>query len=237
MNLVIDIGNTTWKAASFEKGALKQVLNTDSTIKNLLQNSDFDKAIISSVAQVDQELIQDIPIPVLHLKGTTPVPFRNNYTTPATLGTDRLAAVAGAFSLFPATNCLVFDAGTCITCDFIDSKGTYMGGSISPGIKMRLKALNSFTSRLPLVDPEQTPVPLSGTSTRESILSGVINGAVAEMEGMIRKYKDKYADLKVLLCGGDSRFFESSLKESIFAVPELVLIGLNTILEYNVPQK
>lgn len=235
MNLVIDIGNSLKKAGIFEKGKLTALFDFKEDVKTILEKTIYKKAIISSVAEVPGVLENNPQKPVVILKGDTAIPFKNAYKTPLSLGTDRLAAVAGAYTLYKSHNVLVFDAGTCITSDFIDNKGIYHGGSISPGIKMRFKALNSFTSRLPLVDPELPPIELNGSTTKESILSGVINGTVAEIDGRIRMYKEQYPDLKVLVSGGDSLFFESSLKESIFAVPELVLIGLNTILEYNVP--
>jgi type III pantothenate kinase len=135
--------------------------------------------------------------------------------------------------LFPKANCLVVDAGTCITCEFIDSQGKYWGGAISPGLSMRFKAMNTFTARLPLVEPVDNP-PLIGDSTVSSMQSGVIHGVVDELDGAIKRYSEKFDDLKVILTGGDCRFFENKLKASIFAVPELVLRGLNSILLYNI---
>ncbi len=146
---------------------------------------------------------------------------------------DRLAGVCGAIELFKETDTLVIDAGTCITYDFVDKQKNYFGGSISPGLKMRFKAVHTFTAKLPLVDSANA-VGLIGDSTESSIQSGVINGMIAEIEGIIMRYQDKYPGLRVILCGGDTAFFENKLKASIFAAPDLVLIGLNSILIYNV---
>jgi type III pantothenate kinase len=164
------------------------------------------------------------------------LPIQNHYQTPDTLGMDRLAGACGAHALFPTQNCLVIDAGTCVTFDFVDGSGVYYGGGISPGLHMRFKAMHTFTAKLPLISPK-AGVPLIGASTEASMQSGVVNGMIAEMEGIIARYAGKYAELRVILCGGDAGFFENQLKASIFASPELVLIGLNSILIHNVNQK
>jgi type III pantothenate kinase len=156
------------------------------------------------------------------------------YTTPKTLGVDRIAAVCGALQLFPQRDCLVIDTGTCITYEFLDRNARYHGGSISPGIAMRFEAMHRFTSRLPLVKPEIN-VPLVGDSTESAMQSGVIQGVRAEVEGIIQKYTDQYPDLKVIICGGDVRFFENHLKQTVFVAPDLVLIGLNLILRHSIP--
>jgi type III pantothenate kinase len=127
----------------------------------------------------------------------------------------------------------VIDAGTCITYDFLDSDGIYHGGAISPGLRMRFQAVHTFTSRLPLVDTPAEAL-LIGDTTEKSIQSGVVNGIVAEAKGIIQQYERQFEGLTVILCGGDGGFFENKLKGSIFAVPELVLSGLNSILNYNV---
>lgn len=170
---------------------------------------------------------------MLYVDSSVLLPFCVAYETPETLGSDRIAGVAGAYSLYPAQNCLVINAGTCLTTDFIGKNAVYEGGSISPGINMRFKALNTFTARLPLVE-EKDPVTLTGKSTSEAIKSGVVNGMLAEIKGMIDFYRLVYPDCRIIITGGDSFFFDRNLKADIFAVPELVLIGLNFILEYNV---
>jgi type III pantothenate kinase len=147
---------------------------------------------------------------------------------------DRLAATIGANFLFPDFNCLVIDAGTCITCDYVDHEHNYRGGSISPGLAMKFQALHTFTQKLPLVEQPQQDVGLTGRNTIDAIRSGVLCGTVAELNGIIEAYSKKSSELIVLLCGGDAAFFETKLKGHIFVIPELVLIGLNRILNYNV---
>jgi type III pantothenate kinase len=189
MNLLIDSGNTSLKAAIFEKGQLKELfqgidMNTlDSIIKNHMVN----KAIISSVNQDAKDIAEKINLKnTFILDQNTKLPFKNLYKTPATLGTDRLAAVAGAITKFPGHPCLAIDAGTCITLDFIDKDLNYRGGSIAPGIELRFKAMHNFTARLPLVERNQGALSLIGANTEESMQSGVMNGVIAEMDGMIR---------------------------------------------------
>ncbi|RYF69442.1 MAG: type III pantothenate kinase, partial [Cytophagaceae bacterium] len=165
-----------------------------------------------------------------------PIPIRNAYETPRTLGADRLAAAVGAASLFPAQNCLILDLGTCITADFVSADGTFQGGLISPGLRMRLQAMHTFTARLPMLDnvpgAEAWP-PLTASNTREAMLSGAMNGMALELAGIIEEYTNRYTDLRVIVCGGDGPLFINRLKPGIFAVPELVLQGLNRIMLTN----
>jgi len=200
-----------------------------------IQNDRPDRIIFSSVSKSAEEFQEALEpdIPVLNLSAETLIPIRKEYKTPETLGADRVAAAIGANWLFPEWDLVVIDMGTCITYDFIDQTGAFQGGLISPGVKMRFSALHSFTKRLPLVDPVSGP-DLIGKSTKEAIESGVMNGVLAEMEGIIERYRHISPALRVVICGGDIPFFESSLKPAIFAVPQLVLIGLNRILRYNV---
>ncbi|UII28675.1 type III pantothenate kinase [Fulvivirga maritima] len=167
------------------------------------------------------------------LEYNLPLPFTIDYKTPQTLGRDRVAGVAGGQYIFPNANTLVIDLGTCITYDIIDAKNVYHGGGISPGLKMRFKSLHNFTAKLPLIEPTND-FELIGQSTKESILSGVINGMISEIDGIIRMYTDKFAHLQIIMCGGDAKFFENRIKANIFVAPELVLTGLNRILLYNV---
>jgi type III pantothenate kinase len=236
MNLVIDSGNTSIKLGVFENGELKEIMSNPSVerLRETASGLSADNVIISSVSINPDELSSCFRAKnIIILNAETRLPFKNLYKTSQTLGTDRIAAVAGAKKLYPDNHCLVIDAGTCITFDFIDKENNYLGGSISPGITLRFKALNNFTARLPLVE-RKDKVELIGNGTEEAILSGVMNGTAAELGSMIDAYKERFPDLKVIICGGDASFFESKIKQSIFAVPELVLIGLNRILEYNV---
>lgn len=162
----------------------------------------------------------------------TPLPFKILYQTPVSLGKDRIAAVAGAYSLYPDRNILVIDAGTCITYDILTADGKYPGGAISPGIQMRFKAMHTFTGKLPLIEPDDF-YGLIGQTTHESMRSGVFNGVIAEITETIRLYKEKFDNLLVMMTGGDYQFLHNKLKISIFAAPDLVLLGLNEIFDYN----
>ncbi len=237
MNVVVDSGNTYSKVGWFSGDKLIRYetgLEFDELVVAI--RSDIPERIIYS--SVNRPLIEftdaiQLGIPVLDLSGSTPVPLRKNYETPHTLGADRVAAAVGAAWLYPDQDLVVIDMGTCITYDLVDKNGTYQGGLISPGIRMRFKALHTFTKRLPLTEPQNDPA-LIGKSTLQSIQSGVMNGALSEIEGIIERYCNESPALRVVICGGDAPFFESKLKHPIFAVPELVLIGLNRILLYNV---
>jgi type III pantothenate kinase len=157
----------------------------------------------------------------------------NKYNTPETLGKDRLAGVVGAMQLMPASDILVIDAGTALTYDIVTSSGEYLGGAISPGITMRYKALHTFTNRLPLLDYNDD-AQLIGYDTSSCIHSGVLNGAAAEMEGIIQQYRQIYPGLRIILTGGDQNYFDKRLKIKTFAAPNLVLEGLNLILDFNI---
>ncbi|WP_439880886.1 type III pantothenate kinase [Pontibacter sp. MBLB2868] len=237
-SVAIDIGNTGTKYGIFEGDALVKQAYFDGQeqLPQELLNQTFDHAIVASVAGDPQSIKSRLSVSgsVIELSAQTALPVFNNYKTPQTLGVDRIAGVAGANYFFPHRNCLVFDAGTCITHDFIDSSGVYHGGGIAPGLQMKFNALHTFTKRLPLVQRKDFDSPLTGQTTEESILSGVLTGTVAELNGFIHAYSEKAADLVVILCGGDAGFFESKLKGRIFVIPELVLFGLHRILAHNV---
>ena len=234
MNLVIDCGNTRIKAATFSDDELREKFSFQSTdeLKSFLHSNRFEGGIISSVGIPAEEILgwMDAKKKFV-LKHTLPLPVKILYKTPETLGVDRIAAVCGALGIFPSDDCLVIDAGTCITYDFIDRNKNYHGGAISPGISMRFEAMHTFTKRLPLV--KAAPEKLIGDSTESSMRSGVMNGILSEVDGFIINYQKKYPDLRVVLCGGDTPFFENNLKPTIFAAPDLVLIGLNRILNHN----
>ena len=239
MNLAVDIGNTKTKIGLFKGRKLLWNLSVPQIspriISGLLKNSPVESAIVSDVAAKKtkaQNAFMKIP-QVIFLNNKTPLPFNNKYQTPATLGTDRLALIAGALKYFPSKNVLVIGMGTCITYDYINSRNEYRGGSISPGLEMRLQALHTFTARLPQVKPKQLKV-LTGHTTEESILTGVILGISHEVDGFISQYQRHYGALKVILTGGDAPLFAGRIKNSIFAVPELSLTGLNEILLHNV---
>ncbi|MBO4654454.1 MAG: type III pantothenate kinase [Bacteroidales bacterium] len=240
MYLLIDIGNTLHKAAVFsETGELAALHKyrqlTPNRIEQLFTQHGISHAILSAVGQysslVEDRIRQHCPLIVL--SSSTPLPFRLRYHTPGSLGPDRIANAAGAFRLYPEKNVLSIQLGTCLVCDFINAQSEYLGGSISPGIDMRFKALKHYTRKLPEVKKKMTKG-VTGTSTEESILNGVMNGIVFEIEGMIAAYTQQYQDLKVLVTGGDAELLQNSIKFPIFAAPNIVLWGLYEILRYNV---
>lgn len=237
MNIVIDQGNSSAKIAIFDRKKLYvsyiyKVLTVERVQKLLLNHSPA-CGLLSSVGNVDPavlDLLKNGICCFTELDHTTPLPIEVKYDTPETLGKDRVAAVIGARSLKPHKNLLVIDAGTAITYDYIDKGGQYWGGNISPGMTVRFKSLHKFTKRLPMLD-ENGPVPELGHSTGTAIRSGVVSGIVREMDSYITEYKKKHQVL-AFLTGGHSFYFESKLKNTIFADENLVLRGLNEILNY-----
>ncbi len=238
MNLTIDIGNTNIKTIVFNDTVpvYRNVSKTLTSlhINRLLRNFPLKYSIISSVVVLKKPFLNSLKkLPHLEIfSSSTFIPVKNLYETPATLGKDRLAnAIAGAF-LFPRKNVLIIDAGTCIKYDFINSLNQYLGGSISPGLEMRFKAMNYYTGKLPLVK-EFGIKELTGRTTIQSLQTGGIIGICEEMKGFIQQYKRKYKSLKVLLTGGDAYRFAGELKLSIFVTEDLVNMGLNEIIRYN----
>lgn len=239
MNLIVDIGNTFTKIALFDKAVMvgfERHKSNTAELKEVIQRTAAisDKAIVSSVGKlIDESLFGGHCFDkLIKFTNKTPVPLKNAYNTPETLGSDRLAAAVGGWKHFPGRNILTIDAGTAITFDFTSADGTYQGGSISPGIRLRYRALNQFTERLPLLEPEIDAL-LIGTDTNSSIHSGVMLGIAAETEGIINMYNEQYEDVVIILTGGDYLFFDKQLKIKKFALPNLILEGLEAILEYN----
>jgi type III pantothenate kinase len=247
MKLVIDIGNTRIKIGLFEAEAMLDIRISDDVTPDQLEfiiktfndsrpeYSPIKHTIISAVRNYPDE-IKNLLCSKYHfieLGHELPLPIKLKYKTPATLGNDRIALAVAATGLFPAQNVLIIDAGTCITYDFVNGNKEYYGGGISPGIVMRFKALNTFTDKLPLVS-RRDKIDLIGDSTENSIQSGVMNGVIAEVNGIIEKYESKFSDLKIILTGGDANYFDKYLKNNIFANSNIVLAGLNMILDYNV---
>ena len=240
MNLVIDIGNTDVKLAVFNNNGIVEkrigkVESLEEDISTLLKKyALIKKSIVSSVGKFNKRDIKSISklLDVYILDAKTKIPFKNGYKTPNTLGVDRIALIAASVKNYSHTNVLIIDAGTCITYDFINKENLYLGGAISPGMSMRYKSLNNLTQNLPLLD-KQEPKNLIGNTTEESIHSGVINGVLIEIDGIIDQYDKKYKDLTVILTGGDANFLSKRLKSSIFANSNFLLEGLNFILEFN----
>ena len=237
MKLIIDIGNTSTNLALFEGKEIVRASNigsyTLSKVEKFISSDVISSSIISSVKKNANEIsVISSCYNAIVLTEKTKVPLSNKYKTPNTLGKDRLAAVIGATFLYPKHDILVFDAGTCLTIDFVNAQNEYLGGRISPGIKMRFKALHTFTDRLPLVNQENKDNYM-GNNTVSSILAGVQQGILSEVKLIISEYKLKNPNTISVVTGGDYFFFENGLKNSIFANPNLVLIGLNEILDYN----
>ena len=244
-NIAIDIGNTRTKAALFSNGKLvcKEVWEqpTVQALEKLAYNQNIKNAILSSTANVPKAFEQHLRLKFRYVRlGTeTPLPITIIYQTPHTLGKDRIAAVVGADHLFPDENVLVIDAGTCITMDMVTAAGEFIGGNISPGVEMRLKAMHHFTAKLPLVERSQSEgdklkTVLFGDSTETAIRNGAEMGALMEVTSFMEKCRRRFSPVKVVFTGGDADFFVKNIKTKIFANPNLVLIGLNKILQHNV---
>lgn len=238
-SLCLDLGNTLTKYALYRSGQLLEtgVLDRDrleESLELLLKRSRPARSILCSVVSHPERvhhLLEDA-CETLLLDARTPIPFRNDYEHPESLGADRLALAAGARAVFPDSHNLVISLGTCITYNFISRQGRFLGGAISPGMRMRFQSLHAYTERLPLVEPEHE-VPRIGYNTRQSILSGVMLGIQGELQAAIRAYRASYGNFNALLTGGDLEFFADPLKNEIFADSLLIFKGLHAILEFN----
>jgi type III pantothenate kinase len=242
INLIVDIGNSRTKCYVFNDdesiaGYSFQSL-TAVRLKKILSGHKVQNSILSSVIKTKTSLITVLKknSRFILLNHQTSLPLKNRYRTKETLGNDRIANAAGAIKIFPSRNCLVIDAGTCVKYDFVNAKGEYLGGAISPGLQMRYRSLHDYTSALPLLRPS-VHVTFTGTDTEGSITSGVQQGILNEMEGYIRLYNKKYRGLKVILTGGDADRFAHLLNFRIFAAPQLTATGLNEILQHHLTKK
>lgn len=238
INLAIDIGNTRTKVAFFEVNKLmhEQIIDNENQWHALIKNFKPQYAVMSAVgagADAVTAILSALKVSLLQVNYQTPFPFIIKYNTPQTLGMDRVAAIAAAQFLYPNINCLVIDAGTCITYDFISADSSYQGGAIAPGMHMRLQAMHEFTHKLPLPNLNW-PEDFEGKSTEQSLLSGVCIGVADEINGRIARYTERYGQLQVIICGGNSHLLAKHIKNNIFAAPSLVLMGLNQILLFNV---
>ena len=208
---------------------------TDSELRDLrVRYPQVQRAIVASTAASTSDvasMLRDCGIEVLEMTSLTPVPIGNDYLTPETLGVDRLAAAVGAVEVLGHRDCLIVDFGTAITIDLVEG-GVFRGGNISPGVRTRFRALHDYTSRLP--ECEATDEILSlGRTTRQAIEQGVMEGITHEIEGYIRAFSLKNDKLTLIFTGGDANFFVKRIKNAIFAKCDIVLCGLNRILEYN----
>ena len=241
MLLALDIGNTNIKSGIFSDEKLTYVKHFAIT-----ENEKKLNKIFSEFSQIATVAVCDVAgrlallksgffqqkVSVFEIDEHTELFFKNNYQTPDTLGKDRLAAVAGGIIKFPDTPLLIIDAGTAITFDFVSEKQGYLGGNISPGINLRLKALNSFTGKLPLLGKKEN-FPEIGKSTNDAILSGVIGGIIEEIKGIISSFRQQNPDSKVIFTGGDAKFLHRFIKNDIFVLPNLVLEGIYELYKFN----
>lgn len=241
INLCIDWGNTNVKAAIFDNDTLQKQETFSGEqalekVSHMLEAYKPGKAILCSVAHHDSEVEQVVKSAIktmIVLDGHTRTPINNAYLSPESLGPDRLGLVVGAHHHYPNMNNLVISLGTCITYNLVQKNKTFRGGAISPGMQMRLKAMNTLTDKLPEVST-QGDLMLLGYDTETCMRSGAIYGMAAEIDGMIREYAGQYPDFNAILTGGDAPFFATKVKSKIFADPDLLLKGLNLILNYNV---
>ena len=239
MKLIVDIGNSRTKLGLFSGGDLMSTSVISATpekndLTTFCAGNPIEAIAISSVGE---NLVQKIEswfpnIYLLNIESSTSFPIKTNYKTPNTLGIDRICGLVAGNKYFPENTVLVIDMGTCITYDLIDANKTHLGGGISPGYKMRLDAMHEFTTRLPKVDPKQE-IPKIGTTTNESLLFGAGQGMKSEIDGIIAFFSAKHPNLKVILTGGNHLMVEQRVENAIFAAPNLILEGINSILLYN----
>ena len=240
MLLAIDIGNTRIKAAVFEQNTRLETFTFP--IEEIQKKVDFivkanqkiTDLVVSSVRNTENSVFSTIGshIKIYFINNESHFPFENRYETPDSLGIDRMVLAAGAVLRFPKQNRLVIDAGTCVTYDFIDEENNYLGGAISPGIRLRYESLHNYTAKLPLLSvsiPDKT----IGSSTQGSIHSGVVNGLTNEIDGFIEFYRERFANIIIILSGGDAEFLAKRLKNTIFANSNFLLESLNQTFQYN----
>ena len=238
--ICFDFGNARLKAAIFYDEVLKEIVymqdDLPGTIESLLKTFEPERSILSSVINHNADSV------ALLLKRTqfhqlnhlSRLPFTTPVSKPQTIGADRLALAAAAVHYFPGKNNLVIGLGSCITYNFINKFHEFLGGSISPGLEMRLKSVHQFTARLPLVKATWN-VPLIGYDTNTNISSGIVLGTAKEIDGIVDEYSERFSNFNVLLTGGDIVHLGSHLKKKIFADPELIFKGLYAISKANNP--
>jgi type III pantothenate kinase len=238
VNLVIDVGNSLLKIALFQKSHLVVKYDFSKSdkidIDKIFKNYSIINSIVSNVSQISPDILTYLEkqTNLVLLNNKLKFPFKNLYKTKETLGQDRLGLISASCFDFPNENVLIIDAGSCITFDFKNDKNEYLGGSISPGISMRIKSLNSFTTNLPLVTLDNYNE-LIGNDTKSSIKSGIVNGVILEIEGVINRYEHMFENIKIVLTGGDAKFLLKRIKNTIFADQNFLLKGLNNLLQVN----
>jgi type III pantothenate kinase len=239
MLVAIDVGNTRIKAAVFEGYSLiklylleKETFQDD--LKNIFSNHEkITNMLVSAVTSIEKKAFEGLSdkIKIHFISHLDAFPFHNRYATPTTLGLDRMVLAAGAVFQFPQKNRLIIDAGTCITFDFVDENDNYLGGAISPGLRLRYESLHQYTSKLPLLTLEM-PEKYIGNSTDQSIHSGVVLGVLHEIEGYISRFTEDYENFTIILTGGDSDFLAKRLKSTIFANSNFLLESLNHLFQF-----
>ncbi len=240
MNLIVDAGNTKIKLAIFRRRTLiyDEPVGQDDfvdAIKRIFKkHPKINQAIVSNVGALTKEQIKVVSVfcKTHELSYKSKTPFKISYTSPQTLGVDRIALITAAYYSSPHSNTLVIDAGSCITFDIINDFDEYLGGAISPGVEMRYTAMNKQTANLPALE-KAAVIDFIGNSTENCMHSGVVNGISNEIDGVINQYKSRFKDLTVILTGGDAQFLSKRLKNTIFADSKFLLKGLNYLLEYN----
>lgn len=240
MLLAIDVGNTQIKGAVFEQNTIvyKEIINysdwKNSLNKIIINFPKITDLVISSVGKLTEKdfLEFNALLTVVFISKQSRFPFKNLYASPETLGIDRMILASGAVLQYPNVNRLIIDAGTCITYDYVDANDNYLGGAISPGIRLRYESLHSYTAKLPLLSIN-APKQLIGNSTEQSIHSGVINGVLMELDGFINFNLNRNDNFIIILTGGDADFLAERLKNTIFANSNFLLESLNQIFQYN----
>lgn len=239
MLLAIDIGNSQIKGAVFKHNTISDTFifaysEWRKKIENIFEQYPFlSHLIVSSVGKLSEDdfLWIDKKIQISFVSRQMKFPFTNLYKTPDTLGVDRMVLASGAVLKYPKTNRLVIDAGTAITYDFVDAMDNYLGGAISPGLRLRYKALNDYTAKLPYLEKTEEDF-FIGQNTSESIHSGVVNGVIHEIEGFIDRYRTTYENFIIILTGGDTDFLAKRLKSTIFANQNFLLESLNDLYQF-----
>ena len=242
MNLIIDLGNTRIKYFVFYNddeidSTNSNLRNWEKELNNLLGNyPSISRCIISDVNGSITRQIENFlsPLPLIYCSSELNLPFKSNYNPFNQLGSDRIALITSSIREYPKENILIIDLGTCITYDILTSNGIHLGGSISPGYIMRYKALNKFSGKLPLLEPEIVYDNVLGKNTEQSIHSGVANGIISEIKEIINYYRKEFKFLKVILSGGDAQKLSKTLKNAIFANKNFLAKGLNFILSSNI---
>ena len=243
MNLIVDIGNTRTKVAVVERGEVVRSFIFGSAaevdVEAIVEAFPaIERAIVASSGEGEAELaerLQKARIATLRLDYRTPLPIGNEYLTPQTLGVDRIAAAVGAVVSERCSSCMIVDFGTAITIDVVED-GIFKGGNISPGATTRMRALHDYTNRLPMCEPTDECLSY-GRTTREAIEQGVMQGITHEIEGYIDSFLVKNEEKSIIFTGGEAKYFANRIKNAIFAKCDLVVCGLNSILEYNASEK